>query len=64
VGGDEVRALERFADELDVPREPQVVVAEVADDVAARLAERLVPVWLAVPRPFGMIEEPNAFVLA
>jgi len=64
VGGDEIRALERLPDKLHVLREPQVVVAEVADDVPARFTQRLVPIRLAVPRPFGMIEEPNAFVLA
>ena len=46
-----------------VPRQQQVVVGEVADDLAARLAERLVTVELAMPRPFRQVEEANALVL-
>ena len=64
VGGDEIRALERLPDKLDVLREPEVVVAQVADNVAAGLTERLVPVRLAVARALGMVEEPNALVSA
>ena len=60
----EIRALKRLPDELDVLREPEVVVGEVTDDVAAGLAERLMPIGLAVSWALRVIEEPNPLVSA
>ena len=56
----EVALGEKRLDRLDVVRQPEVVVGEVADDLASSLAQRRVPVLLPVARPLRVVEEPHA----
>lgn len=58
----EVRVFEEAAHACDVLREEEVVVGEVANDLAPRLPQGGVAVDLAVPRAFGVVEEPDPLV--
>jgi len=62
VGADEIRSDERLLHRFNVFREPDVVVAEIADDLPASLRKRFVPVELTLPRALGMVEEAHALV--
>ena len=56
----EIALGQKRLERLDVLRQPQVVVGEVADDLATSLAQRRVPVLLPVARPLRVVEEPHA----
>jgi hypothetical protein len=58
----EVRVLEQLAQLLDVGRKPEVVVGEVADELAPGLRQCLVAVDLAVARALRVVEEADTLV--
>ena len=62
-GAREIGVFQRRRHRLQVPRQPQIVVALVADDAPSSLAQHVVAVHLAVARPFRQVEEADAPVV-
>jgi hypothetical protein len=56
----EVEPGQKITHLLDVPRQPEVVVAEIADDLALGFLQRRVPVKLAVARALRVVEPADA----
>ena len=63
-GACEISFGEQSAHRLNVLGKPEVVVAQVANDLAARALEHRVAIRLAVSRALGMVDEPHALVPA
>jgi hypothetical protein len=59
----EVCVLQEVAHVGDVLREPEVVIGEVAHDLAPRLFQGGVTIRFSVPRAFGIVEESHPLVL-
>ena len=59
-----IDALEQLAEVRDVLPQPEIVVGQIADQSAAGLLERHVPVTLAVSFSLGKVKEPDTPDLA